>query len=77
MDIQHLLTIADFCQTVGISRSTWQNLKRDGKAPPIIEIGKTHRIRWETVQAWLAENEKPQPTERKTGISDRKGQVTT
>lgn len=66
MDISSLMTIADFCQTVGISRSTWQTLKRQGKTPPTVQIGSTHRIRLETYQAWLAENEKKAALKTKT-----------
>lgn len=57
MDISNLLTVSDFCQTVGISRSTWHKLKRTGQAPAIISIGGIHRIRREAVEEWLAENE--------------------
>ena len=57
MDIAPLLTVADFCQVVGISRSTWHKLKRQGATPPVVTIGGIHRIRQEAVEAWLAENE--------------------
>lgn len=57
MDIAPLLTVADFCQAVGISRSTWHKLKRKGATPPVVTIGGIHRIRKEAVEAWLAENE--------------------
>tara|TARA_R110002074_G_scaffold250391_1_gene422079 strand:- start:548 stop:751 length:204 start_codon:yes stop_codon:yes gene_type:complete len=57
MEIPHLLTVADFCQTVGISRSTWHKLKRKGSTPPIINIGSIQRIRKEAAETWLAENE--------------------
>jgi len=57
MDITNLLTIADFCQTVGISRSTWHKLKRNRMTPAIITVGGIQRIRREAVEDWLAENE--------------------
>ena len=57
MDMPHLLTVADFCQTVGISRSTWHKLKRKGSTPPIVKIGGIQRIRKEAAETWLAENE--------------------
>ena len=57
MDIPHLLTVADFCLTVGISRSTWHKLKRENATPAIITIGGIQRIRTEAVEEWLAANE--------------------
>ena len=57
MDISPLLTVADFCQAVGISRSTWHKLKRQGATPAVVTIGGVQRIRKETAEAWLAENE--------------------
>jgi excisionase family DNA binding protein len=57
MDIMHLMTVADFCQTIGISRSTWHKLKRSGQTPAIITAGGIQRIRREAVEEWIAENE--------------------
>ena len=57
MDIANLLTIADFCQTVGISRSTWHKLKRHHMTPAIIAVGGIQRIRREAVEEWLTKNE--------------------
>ena len=57
MDITPLLTVADFCQAVGISRSTWHKLKRKGATPPVVTIGGIQRIRKEAAEAWLAEHE--------------------
>ena len=57
METPNLLTIADFCQTIGISRSTWHKLKRQSATPAIVNIGGIQRIRREAVGAWLAENE--------------------
>ena len=52
-----LLTVSAFCEAVGISRSTWHTLKRNGQTPPVVKIGGIQRIRWEAVESWLAENE--------------------
>ncbi len=57
MDIIHLMTVADFCQTIGISRSTWHKLKRTGQTLAIITAGGIQRIRREAVEEWIAENE--------------------
>jgi excisionase family DNA binding protein len=55
--MDNLLTVADFCKSVGISRSTWHKLKREGATPAIISLGGIQRIRREAVAEWLAENE--------------------
>lgn len=52
-----IMTVADFCQTIGISRSTWHKLKRTGRTPAIITAGGIQRIRREAVEEWIAENE--------------------
>ena len=57
MDISPLLTVTDFCQAVGISRSTWHKLKRQGTTPAVVTIGGIQRIRKEAAETWLAENE--------------------
>lgn len=57
MDIINLMTVTDFCQTVGISRSTWHKLKRQNLTPRVITLGGIQRIRREAVEEWLAENE--------------------
>ena len=53
----NVLTVSEFCQAIGISRSTWHKLKRQGKAPAIINIGGIQRIRREAIEAWFSENE--------------------
>lgn len=57
MDNLNLITVTDFCQAVGISRSTWHNLKRKGQTPAMVMVGGIQRIRREAVEDWLAENE--------------------
>jgi len=57
MEITPLLTVNEFCEAVGISRSTWHKLKRQGSTPPIIMIGTVQRIRKDMAEAWLTENE--------------------
>ena len=51
MEISSLLTVADFCQAVGISRSTWHKLKRKGATPAVVTIGGIQRIRKEAAEA--------------------------
>lgn len=57
MDAAYLLTVTDFCRAIGISRSTWHKLKRQGATPAIVNVGGIQRIRREAVEDWLAENE--------------------
>lgn len=57
MDISSLQTVSGFCQTIGISRSTWHKLKRNGQTPAIISVGGIQRISREAAEEWLAENE--------------------
>ncbi|GGH41140.1 hypothetical protein GCM10010973_37910 [Cribrihabitans marinus] len=57
MDISNLLTIADLCQTVGISRSDWHKMKRHRMTPAVVTVEDIQRIRREAVEEWLAENE--------------------
>ena len=45
----YVLTVSEFCQSVGISRSTWHKLKREGKAPAIVNVGGIQRIRREAI----------------------------
>ena len=52
-----VLTVSEFCKVVGISRSTWHKLKRQSKAPAIVNIGGIQRIRREAIEAWFSENE--------------------
>ncbi|WP_417463244.1 helix-turn-helix transcriptional regulator [Kordiimonas sp.] len=53
----NVLTVAQFCEAVGISRSTWHKLKRQGKAPAVIKIGGIQRIRQAAIDEWLSKNE--------------------
>lgn len=52
-----VLTVSEFCDAVGISRSTWHKMKRQGKVPAIVNVGGVQRIRREAIETWLSENE--------------------
>ena len=54
---REISTVAEFCDEIGISRSTWHKLKRQGKGLAIVNIGGIQRIRREAIEAWLSENE--------------------
>ena len=64
----NMLTVSEFCEEIGISRSTWHKLKRQGKTPAIINIGGIQRIRREAIETWLSENE-TQATSCHDGLS--------
>jgi len=68
MDIMHLLTVADFCRTARISRSTWHKLKRQGATPAIINVGGVQRIRPKAVEDWFAQNEAEIIPEKNTRV---------
>lgn len=51
------LTIDEACEILRMSRSTWTKWTALGKVPPVIRVGKIHRIRREVWDAWLAEHE--------------------
>lgn len=57
MENPHLLTVTEFCKSIGISRSTWHKLKRQGITPAIVNVGGIQRIRKEAIEEWLTENE--------------------
>jgi len=52
-----LLTVSEYCDLIGISRSTWHKQKLRGQTPPVVTIGGIQRIRWEAVEGFFAENE--------------------
>lgn len=52
-----LLRVADVIAVMGISRSTWQKLVRTGQTPPIVRIGKVHRVRRGALTEWLEKKE--------------------
>ena len=55
-----LMTVADVIAAMGISRSTWQKLVRQGQTPPIVKIGTVQRVRPDTFHAWLELRENQQ-----------------
>ena len=48
-----LLTVADLCLLLNVSRSTVNRMERAGTLPGRIEIGGAVRYHRETVEAWL------------------------
>ena len=57
-DIQdQLMTVSDVISAVGISRSTWQKLVSQKRAPPIVRIGAVQRIRRDAFEAWLDQHQ--------------------
>lgn len=54
---QELLTVNEVIKELGISRSLWNALRIAGSLPPIIKMGRLHRVRREALNAWLIERE--------------------
>jgi predicted DNA-binding transcriptional regulator AlpA len=50
-------TIYEFCAAVGISRSTYEKLKRQGRHPREMKIGKAVRISQAAAAQWVAAQE--------------------
>jgi excisionase family DNA binding protein len=50
--------IASFCIAHNISRSTFYNLVKDGKAPRLMRVGTRVLISREAAKAWRREREK-------------------
>jgi predicted DNA-binding transcriptional regulator AlpA len=44
---------------MGISRSTWQKLVRQGATPPIVKLGAVQRVRRDAFDAWVSQHETP------------------
>lgn len=53
----NMLTVSDVIAAMGISRSTWQKLVKNGETPPIVRIGAVQRIRRDAFEAWLGQYE--------------------
>lgn len=52
------MTIKEFADLMGVSRSTVTVWRRDGVAPAEINIGKTVRFSQAAVQEWLEQNQR-------------------
>jgi excisionase family DNA binding protein len=54
-------SIDEFCKSYGISKSFFYKLKKQGKAPAIMEVGKRTLISSASAQKWEAEMEATAP----------------
>lgn len=45
-------SIDQFCRAYGISRATFYNLKKDGKAPAVLNVGRRPLITIPAADAW-------------------------
>jgi predicted DNA-binding transcriptional regulator AlpA len=50
-------SIAEFCASHGISKSTFHKLRRDGKAPRVMRVGSRVLISIEAAAEWRRERE--------------------
>jgi excisionase family DNA binding protein len=46
------LTVAEFCEANRLSRATFYNLLREGKAPQIMKVGRRTLIPADAVREW-------------------------
>lgn len=52
-----LLTINDFCKQTNLCKATFYALKKEGKAPVTVKIGKRTLISRAAFEKWIAELE--------------------
>lgn len=57
------LSIPEFCHRNDISKSTFYKLKKQGRGPRIMRLGRAHRITPAAEQDWRAEREFPSDAE--------------
>lgn len=50
------MSIEKFCEAVGISAALYFKLKRQGKGPPTVRIGKRVVILHSDAEKWIEEN---------------------
>jgi predicted DNA-binding transcriptional regulator AlpA len=50
------MSIRQFCNSVGISAALYFKLKRQGKGPPTVRIGKRVVILHSDAEKWIEEN---------------------
>jgi len=51
------LTVNEFCASIGLSRGMYQKLKRAGRGPKEMRIGRAIRISTASANAWMRERE--------------------
>jgi hypothetical protein len=64
MTDETLLNEKDAAAATGISLRHWQNLKKAGRGPSIVQLGHRHKVRREALVAWWSAMETPA---KKTG----------
>lgn len=69
-----LMTVADVISAMGISRSTWQKLVARKQTPPIVRIGAVQRIRRDSFEVWLSQNENAATKNNEKNTQEFKGE---
>lgn len=54
---EELLTVSEFCKAAKISRATFYVLRREGKAPVNVKVGKRTLISRQSFENWIADLE--------------------
>lgn len=69
-----LISNTDVPTALGISQTTWQQMKLDGNAPPAVSIGRRVFYRPHDLREWVAEQEtKKNPGEDAGVLEERVG----
>ena len=53
------ISIAEFCKSHSISRATFYNLRKRGKAPKTLIVGRRRLVELRAAAAWRREMEEP------------------
>jgi excisionase family DNA binding protein len=51
---KQLLSVADVCEVLDVSRTTLYRLKSSGKLPRCIKLGRSVKYRRDEIEAWIA-----------------------
>jgi excisionase family DNA binding protein len=55
----HALSVLEFCEQYGISRSFFYKLRKQGKAPRTLNIGRRRLITSDAILEWEQSNQTP------------------
>jgi predicted DNA-binding transcriptional regulator AlpA len=61
METKLALSITDFCRAHSISRATFYNLLKEGRAPHTMRVGRRRFVSAEAAADWRRRMERPQP----------------
>ncbi len=56
--VKVIYSVTEFCSAYGISRSTFYNLRRKGRAPGVFKVGRLTLISCEAAETWRSRMER-------------------